>query len=82
MAGERGSTKEPAQTVATSGGVPKALARPPMKGMPFVGPGGIGVAREADAAVAANAEMSERAAEFRRCPQCASGHYKQRSVRT
>ncbi len=61
--------------------VPKALARPPMKGMPFVGAGGIGLEHEVEATIAANAEMSERAAEFRHCPQCASGHYKQRSVR-
>ena len=60
--------------------VPKVLAHPPKRGMPFLGLGGIGAARETHAVIEANAEMSEQAAEFRRCPQCASAHYRQRSV--
>jgi hypothetical protein len=43
---------------------------------------GSAVAAQAEAIVAANAELAERAAAFRRCPKCESDHYKQRASRS
>jgi hypothetical protein len=60
--------------------VPKAIAHPHMQGLPIVK--GPEVAARADAVVAANAELAERAASFRCCPKCESDHYKQRSIRS
>jgi hypothetical protein len=66
--------------------VPKAIAHPHMQGLPISGgrgiPGGQGVAAQTDAVVAANAELAERAAAYRCCPECESDHYKQRSIRS
>jgi len=66
--------------------VPKAIARPPMQGLPMAGTRGIsrgqGLAAQTDAVVAANAELAERAAATRCCPKCESDHYKQRSIRS
>ena len=58
--------------------VPKAVARPRMKGMPASNRGGaVGVRA---AVIAANAALSERAAAFRCCSRCQSVQYKQVSV--
>ena len=59
--------------------VPKGIAHPRMQGLPMTR-GGIAVS--ADAVVEANAELAERAAAFRRCPNCESDHYKQRRIRS
>jgi hypothetical protein len=59
--------------------VPKDFAHPHMHGRPLYG------ARDADRAgeaAAANAELAERAAAFRRCARCESGQYKERSIRS
>ena len=61
--------------------VPKGIARPHMRGLPMGGRGGLAAA-QAEAVIAANAALSERAAAFRRCPRCESDHYKQRSIRS
>lgn len=61
--------------------VPKAVARPHMRGLPMTGPAGGAVAR-ADAVIAENAELGEKAAAFGRCPRCESDHYKQRPIRS
>ena len=45
------------------------------------GRGGVAAAR-ANAVIAANAALSERAASFRRCPKCESNRYEQRSIRS
>jgi len=60
--------------------VPKGVARPRMQGLPLSFGGE--VASQADAVIAANAALSERAAAFRRCPKCESDHYRQRPVRS
>jgi hypothetical protein len=60
--------------------VPKAVARPQMRGMPASGRGGAAAVRAA--VIAANAALSERAAAFRRCSRCESVQYKQVSVRS
>lgn len=65
--------------------VPKAIAHPPMQGLPMARGRGIrgqDLAAQTDAVVAANAELAERAAASRRCPECESDHYKQRSIRS
>jgi hypothetical protein len=46
----------------------------------MVGLGGIGTRYEVNAVVTANAELAEKAATFRRCPECDSAHYRQRRV--
>lgn len=66
--------------------VPKWAAHPHMQGLPIGGihsGGGVpGVAEQAEAVAAANAEMAERAAALRNCPKCQSDHYKQRPIRS
>jgi len=57
--------------------VPKWAERPSMKGLQM-GRGGIA---GPTAVVAGNAELAERAAVFRQCPECDSAHYKQRAIR-
>jgi hypothetical protein len=52
-----------------------------MKGLPMTGRRGL-AAMEAEAVIEANAALSERAASFRRCPECESDHYKQRKIRS
>jgi hypothetical protein len=61
--------------------VPKGLAHPHMQGLPMSGRGGL-AAMEAESVIEENAELSEQAAAFRRCPRCESDHYKQRSIRS
>jgi hypothetical protein len=61
--------------------VPKAVARPPLKGLPIGGRMGMPSVR-IDAVIAGNAALSETAASFRHCPNCQSSRYKQRSVRS
>jgi hypothetical protein len=63
----------------TSWRVPKAIAHPHMQGLPMRGPA---AQAQTEAVIAANAELAERAAAFRRCPKCESGHYKQRASRS
>lgn len=60
--------------------VPKWAAHPHMQGLPMARKGD--VADQTDAVVAANAELAERAAAFRQCPECDSAHYKQRPIRS
>jgi hypothetical protein len=64
----------------TSWRVPKWAAHPRMQRLPAVYSSGD--AALTDAVVAANAKLAERAAAFRRCPRCDSGHYKQRAIRS
>ncbi len=59
--------------------VPKWAVHPNMQGVPIAGRGG---AAQAEAVAAANAELAERAAVFRQCPECESVHYKQRAIRS
>lgn len=56
--------------------VPGWAARPPLKGLPLSNRGG----GRANAVVAGNAELAEKAAVFRQCPACDSTHYKQRMI--
>jgi hypothetical protein len=73
--------------------VPNWAAHPHMQGLPMrlgragVGAGGVsgsgsGVATDAAAVAAANAELAEKVAGFRQCPECDSVHYKQRPIRS
>jgi hypothetical protein len=73
--------------------VPKWAAHPHMQGLPIrFGGGGIsggagginnaGVAADAAAVAEANAELAEKVAAFRVCPECDSEHYKQRPIRS
>ena len=66
--------------------VPKWAAHPHMQGLPISGPGRghgmAGAAAQAEAVVEANAQLAERVAATRRCPECDSEHYKQRAVRS
>jgi hypothetical protein len=70
--------------------VPKWAAHPNMQGLPIrFGVGGIrgglnssGVAADAAAVAEANAELAEKVAAFRVCPECDSVHYKQRAIRS
>ena len=61
--------------------VPKEAARPHMRGIPMTGAGG-GALAQADAMIATNAALSERAAALRCCPRCESVDYKQRPIRS
>jgi hypothetical protein len=61
--------------------VPKWAAHPHMQGMPITGGGGMAAA-QAERVAAANAELAERVAVFRQCPECESQHYKQRAIRS
>jgi len=61
--------------------VPKWAAHPHMQGLPGMTRGSGGAA-SAEAVAAANAELAERAAVFRQCPECDSVHYKQRAIRS
>jgi hypothetical protein len=62
--------------------VPRWANHPPMKGLPYVGLGAVGMRAEVDAVVAANAQMAEEASAFRLCSTCGSSHYAQRPVRS
>ena len=71
--------------------VPKWAAHPHMQGLPISAPRGSGmgaaqqagmVAAQAEAVAEANAQLAERVAATRRCPECDSEHYKQRAVRS
>jgi hypothetical protein len=63
--------------------VPKWAAHPRMQGLPMAGGGSRGMAgAQVEAVVEANAQLAERAAATRRCPECDSEHYKQRAVRS
>jgi hypothetical protein len=61
--------------------VPKWAAHPNMQGLPMSGSGGA-AARQAAGVAAANAELAEKVAVFKRCPECDSEHYKQRAIRS
>lgn len=61
--------------------VPKWAAHPHMQGLPGMTRGSGGAAA-ADAVVTANAELAERVAVFRCCPECESEHYKQQAIRS
>lgn len=60
--------------------VPRWAAHPHMQGLPMRAPGGVQAAT--DAIVAANAELAEKAALFRVCPECNSVHYTQRPIQS
>lgn len=67
--------------------VPKWAAHPHMQGLPMTwggtqGGGSTGAADRAAEVAEANAEMAERAAVLRQCPECESVHYKQRAIRS
>jgi hypothetical protein len=65
--------------------VPKWAAHPHIQGLPSgVGAphGGGQDAAQAEAVAEANAQLAERVAATRRCPECDSEHYKQRAVRS
>lgn len=57
--------------------VPKWAARPHPQGFPMHGS-----LVTTDQVVAANAQLAERVAVFRSCPECESEHYKQRAIRS
>jgi len=66
--------------------VPKGIVHPQRRGLPMT-PQALPMTRGAVAAgaaavVEANAELAERAAAFRHCPECESDHYKQRPIRS
>jgi hypothetical protein len=58
--------------------VPKEFARPHMQGLQLYG--GADAGGQAGAAVAANAQLAEQAAAFRRCARCESSEYRQRAI--
>jgi len=66
--------------------VPNWAAHPPMQGRPVSGgcEGGasppMAAAAIGETAVAATAHLAEGTAAFRRCRECGSEHYKQRSI--
>jgi hypothetical protein len=60
--------------------VPRWAVHPPMKGLPFVGLGGVGLRAEIDSVVAANAQMADETASLRVCSKCGSVHYTQRRI--
>jgi hypothetical protein len=64
--------------------VPRWAVHPPrMQGLPTAESGGhVGVQQMAAAATAANAQMAERAAQSRICPECNSAKYTQRPIRS
>src|SRR5215469_10104585 len=64
--------------------VPRWAVHPPrMQGLPRdEGGGPWAVQQAAAAATAANAQMAERASQFRVCPECNSAKYAQRPVRS
>ena len=62
--------------------VPKWAAHPHMQGLPMNRGGPAAMADAASAVVEANAELAERAAAFRCCPECHSDDYKQRPIRS
>jgi predicted RNA-binding Zn-ribbon protein involved in translation (DUF1610 family) len=59
--------------------VPRWAVHPPTQGLPIASRFSVG---SPDGVVAANAELAEEVAVFRRCPECASAHYKQRPIRS
>ena len=68
--------------------VPRWAAHPRMQGLLVGSLATSGMEREplprkpADVVVRANAKLAERAEAFRRCPECDSDHYRQRSIRS
>jgi hypothetical protein len=68
--------------------VPKWAAHPHMQGFLTGGTSSRGggaagaVGEQAATVAAANAELAERAAVLRQCPECESVHYKQRAIRS
>jgi hypothetical protein len=66
----------------TSWRVPRRAAHPHMQGLPMTGGSAVAVEAQTEAVIAANAELAEKAAAFRRCPKCESDHYKQRAIRS
>ena len=66
--------------------VPKWAAHPHMQGLPVAGGwktvGGPPASGQAEAVAEANAEMAERVAVLRQCPECESVHYQQRAIRS
>lgn len=64
--------------------VPKEIARPRMRALPgeAIPQSPQLAAGQAEAVMAANAALGERAAAFRQCPRCESDRYKQRAIRS
>ena len=64
--------------------VPKWAAHPHMHGLPTgMGRGGdTTMGEQAETVIEENAELAERAAVFRQCPECDSVRYKQRPIRS
>lgn len=62
--------------------VPKWAAHPHTQGLPMRRQGFGEMDNAANAVVEANAELAERAAVFRHCPECDSENYKQRPIRS
>jgi hypothetical protein len=58
--------------------VPAWAVHPRMQGLPMGGSGRFG---GINAAIGANADLAEKAAVFRICPECGDDRYRQRAIR-